>query len=204
MIKWKNKLCNETFGPTVYQVSVMEKSSPNLTKVQTDFVTSYSFSDLKPFVQYNVLIRVSRGLEAVDSTTLTYNFTTLSASRYHNCNVLPFLYLLIVAVASAVEDLDLYAADRASVSLRYRLPQMKRGIPRYVQVEYNHPLFISGSHVEIENITTCVIWPDHYCVYIDDLLPESMFTFAVSIKNKDTPAFGEERVVVGSTVERGR
>lgn len=85
-IAWEAKRCNETFGPSVYQLSVVDRSDPEDARVQTDFGNEYTFSDLRPFADYDLRIQVSRNLTTIDdelsSSVLSYSFRTLSASKY--------------------------------------------------------------------------------------------------------------------------
>lgn len=49
----------------------------------------------------------------------------------------------------------------------------------------------------------CKLWPQKYCIDVNYLIPHQQFTFKISIKNRDTNAFGKETVLDGYTIERG-
>lgn len=84
------------------------------------------------------------------------------------------------------------------------MPKYARGIPKDVQIRWCHPLYNNGCNSKIQNLTKCKLWPEKYCVEVNQLITSTNYNFLVAIKNDKTPAFGNETYTAGQTVERSK
>ncbi|KAF5298713.1 hypothetical protein FQA39_LY11723 [Lamprigera yunnana] len=186
-ISWNQARCNETYGPVLYQVHILNKSG-NDSRYYMGITSEYKFEDLQPFTNYTLRIQTSRKLENFNNTNLSigtmYNFTTKPG------------------IAPKVKNLELYSTDQNSASLRFDVPKHARGIPQWAQIRWCHPLFLSGCLLEIHNLSKCALWDSKYCIQVNSLVKNNEYKFSVSIKNQDTFSFGAEQTVQGRAIER--
>lgn len=111
------------------------------------------------------------------------------------------IFHFFLLVAQLVRNLEAYATDLHSISLRYDLPLTPGGMPESIQIK----LCIAAFDCETTSheIRPCKLWPDKYCIYLNKLRPHVTFDVSVSLKNLNTAAYGEKTRIVVKTQDAG-
>nr|XP_023019402.1 uncharacterized protein LOC111508196 [Leptinotarsa decemlineata] len=187
-VSWENVDCSKKYGRIVYTL-IVSNSELNFTKeisLQTE--NSYKIDGLEPYTSYALKIITARNgrniYRGVHTNTYNLNFTTMAG------------------VAPPVVNLELYSIDQNSASLRYELPEDTRGKIREVQVRRCNNLSFNKCKPSITHVRPCNIWPGKYCVDDNYLIPFQSYSFRVSLRNLNTPSFGDEVSVKGFTTDR--
>lgn len=107
-------------------------------------------------------------------------------------------------MAPSVQNLEVYSADSNSVSLRYDLPVKPKGVPKYIQVDYCDTLLFKRCKSVIDEVKKCNLWPNKYCIDLNDLISSRLWALTVSLKNLNTHTFGSKVHVNGYTTDRGK
>lgn len=159
----------------------------------------FKFENLEPFTEYQmeIIVARSRGNFQKDEycEKINYNFTTTPTGKISQ-NYLKLLTNSKFLVAPAVRNLEAYSIDLHSVSLRYDLPYEPRGIPKYVQVLWSDKLMHTRPRANVSEIKNCKLWPEKYCLDLENLIAQRVLKISVSLKNLETHMFGK-----GSTVQ---
>ncbi|CAG9860166.1 unnamed protein product [Phyllotreta striolata] len=187
-VSWDPVSCSKMRGRLVYTL-IVSNATLNFSKkisLQTD--TSYDIEGLRPYTHYSLNILTARNARHLYNGELTTNYT--------------MEFTTMPGVAPPPENLEIYSLDEHSASLRYDLPANTNGVTRQVQVIRCNSLSSSKCKPAMSVVKRCSLWPKKYCVEAGPLIPGQSYKFRVSLRNLNTPAYGDESVVQGTAAQR--
>lgn len=187
---WDKLTCNAIYGPILYRVSVKNLATSITKEVSVQEDNTVKINDLRPFTNYTLQITTARSFKNIQTSRniikIELNFTTKAG------------------IAGVVENLKVYAMDENSVSLRYDLPKKAYGQPTNVQVLKCSAITNAKCRSVIADVTPCILWSQKYCITLNGIIPNQVFSFKVSLKNANTHIFGPETTVKANITERGK